>query len=396
MKTKKFLFMALLSGVLVVSACNMSSSKKKDNDDEDEIGSNFQADDYKGQEGASQLSEADWEKAFSIEETIMHRSVKVSFTASAEGAGVTANTEIDHGKLKLSQSYGGQSRDYYVSVDNVGPDGYVAYTYYYKDSENNQWETYSSSSNSKYLTADLGILEYQYDDFTYDSSSKTYKSKAGGFQYEVYSGQYLEVDECEITIKDGFPSKVQLSGVSSGEQGTFTATYSNYGKVKVSIPGQQSGKSSSQQQGGFSQPIGGNSQQQGGSQTGYSEISYNQLLSAYRNRPQANFNYASANVSYNGTAQTVSASLVNGEWVSASGEDYDFSGLIVDDEMMERLPNSSSGTITYYQNGNQYLIRNVEDSGTYNIYVNQYFYITAEYIEMSGMSMSVEVTWSIR
>lgn len=395
MKTKKFLFMALLSGVLVVSACNMSSSKKKDNDDEDEIGSNFQADDYKGQEGATELSKEEWEKAFSIEETVMHRSVKVSFRATSQSSDVTANTEIDHGKLKMSETYEGQAMSFYVNVDSVAADGTVRYTYYYPGGENGEYRSFSMSDNKQYLTADLGILEYAYEDFTYDSSSKTYKS--GAFTYEVSSDQTLYVSQCEITIKDGFPSKVELDGEASGETGHFTVNYSNYGKVKVTIPGQENNKPSSQQQGGdFSLPIGGNSQQQGGSQTGYSEISYNQLLSAYRNRPQANFNYASANVSYNGTAQTVSASLVNGEWVSASGEDYDFSGLIVDDEMMERLPNSSSGTLTYYQNGNQYLIRNVEDSGTYNIYVNQYFYITAEYIEMSGMSMSVEVTWSIR
>ena len=104
MKTNKFLFMALLCGTLVLSACSFGPQSKKKSDD-DEAADNFKEGDYRGKEGATQLSQEEWNQAFSFEETIMHRSVKVVFDQTYTGRTESFTTEIDHGKLKLTSSY---------------------------------------------------------------------------------------------------------------------------------------------------------------------------------------------------------------------------------------------------------------------------------------------------
>ena len=392
MKTRKFLFMALLSGVLMLSGCDLSGQNKKNkSEDEDEIGNNFQPDDYKGEQGATQLSEEDWNKAFSIEETVMHRSVKVAFQANSNGNVVSATTEIDHGKMKMSNSYN-QGMSIYVNVNSVEADGTTNYTYYYQDSDGS-FDSYSRSDNYKSLTIDLGILEYSYDDFTYDSSSKTYKS--GAFTYQASSYQVLEVSECEITIKDGFPAKVTLEGMSDGELGTFTATYSNYGKVKVSIPNQQPSGGS---QGGYSQ--GGTSQGgQGQSDLGR-EISYSAMMSAFNNRPQPNFNHAEAVMTTSGYNVTYSANLVNGDWVTDGDTDsMDFDQFIITADMMASLSDAPEGVVLkYYQNSsnNSYAIYMEQEGMIEIININQYFYITGEIIQSSGTNVTLQISWSRR
>ena len=417
MKAKKFLFMALLSGVLVLSSCDLMSSKKKSkDDDEDTIGSNFQPDDYRGETGATELSEEDWEKAFSLEETIMHRSVKVAFQSRAtsgsnSGSSNSVTTEIDHGKMKINSGTGmSQGGSTYVQINSFTSDGQANVTIYSQNSDGS-WQDFTYSSGYHSMCMDLGILEYDYNAFTYDSSSKTYKSNKT-FTYSASSYQSIDVTSCEITIKDGFPSKVSLEGSSSdGVTGTFTATYSNYGKVKVSLPNQQAPTGSSSREDLYSSmmPIGnsseyfpsGNSSQQGGSQSQSAlgtEITYNQFISAYNSRPQPNFNYASAVMVYNGTTITGTASLVNGQWTSEDSS-LDFNGLIMGDEMLESLTSSADGyTIQFYRNGsnNSYAFLITGDSEVETIYLNQYFYVTGEIIQTSGMTITVEVNWSRR
>ena len=401
MKTKKFLFMALLSGVLVLSACDLMSSKKKSDEDEDAIGENFQADDYKGQEGATELSEDDWDKAFSLEETVMHRSVKIAYQAVSSDGTNSMTTEIDHGKMKLAGEVMNQGGSMYVNVNSISPDGQANVTVYGQD--NGAWASYTYSHNYRILCGDLGLLEYGYDEFTYDSSSKTYKST--GFTYSAGGIEMLVVTSCEITIKDGFPSKVELVGTSDGVSGTYTANYSNYGKVKVSLPNVNQGGNSGLQPGGNSSQQGGQQGGQQGSQPSGNvneygtEITYNQLMSAYRSKPSANFNHAEAVMDYMGMTMTYTANLVNGEWVSEGDSGPNFSSFAPSESDMQSLADASASsesdaTITFYQNGSNYVIRISSTDGIEIIYMNQYFYVIREVMESDSMTITINISWS--
>ena len=388
MKTRKFLFMALLCGTLVLSACSFGQQSKKKSDDED-AADNFKEGDYRGKEGATQLSQEEWNQAFSFEETIMHRSVKVVFDQTYTGRTESFTTEIEHGKLKLTSSYESETNVFYVGVDNITSDGEIEYTEYYQDHDT--WYKQSSSADLDYLaedlSEDLGIVEYKYSDFTYDSSSKTYKCNT--FEGEISEDLSSDPVQVEITIKDGFPVKAELTSPDTTDH--LTVTYSDYGKVKVTLPTVKQNDTSSS-------PIKDSSQSQSSFELG-TEITYAQLMDAFYSRPTANFNHVELILSNGSETMTSSANLVDGEWVETDGStSIQFSSFILTESDMLELPSSTSaGVLSYYHKGNQYVISNVEPEVTYIIYLSEYFYLCSEVLIQNGQSTeAINLVWSRR
>ena len=113
--------------------------------------------------------------------------------------------------------------------------------------------------------------------------------------------------------------------------------------------------------------------------------------------------------SYN-TSASVTANLIDGQWVINDEQfaDLDITDLIITDEMMEELASASGSeglVVRYYYDSdlNLYIIEQIvtytdADTGevaTYKtqIYLNQYFYMTAQYMSYNGMLECIDVDW---
>ena len=391
MKTKKFLLIALLSGALMLSSCDFFTQSKKsskdDNDDDtQQTGDNFEENDYKGKSGATQLSESEWNKAFSLEETALHRSVKVNMLSEQKQQQYTMGmvAEIDHGKFKLTESYNTESYTFYIGVNAVS-NNIATYTMYYPE-DNGYRASETDSGPVDLLMSEIGILNYRYQDFTYDSGSKTYKSDAFTINMSSYvdAGEYSSSSYCvtnaTIAIKDGFPSKIELD-VDTGESSVhFVANYSDYGKVVVTLP----------EQGGANNP----------SDLG-NEISYDQFINAFNKRPESPYNHADINI--NKGSIKASATYLYGVWETDSEQltSSFYESLTLNDNTIASLQaesasihlkyyyNASNNTYSYSYSGD---VSDMDVSTTMTY--NEYFLLVSQESIIYGNPYNIHVTWS--
>ena len=409
MKFKRFLPICLLAGSLLLTSCedllnNFMNGGKKDNDSSEKRA-------YQGKQGATKLSKDEWEQAFSLEEMALRRNCHLEVTQDE----VAMKMDIDNGKWKINVPYSsGQNLDVYFEFTDVAA-GLVTGTYYYPDG-NGGYQTGIDKEPLNLAMAEFGIIYLEYDKFEYDSSSKMYK--ADNYHYEVsYQGQTalsLDCEDCKVTIEDGFPKKLEceiVAGADGQEEGEaaepthYEAVFSRYNAITVNLPNGSNN--------------GGNN---GGSGSNYTlpavtgtEISYDDLYNAYLVKPTANFTNAVVNVTADtgtGTTEnvTVTASLVDGVWKLdgdiASDEEVDLSTLIISEEMIVELreelntqgvdahiyQNTSKGKYaismsqTAYSEGEMYDVQ-------IQLYMNEYFYVTAEYIVMNSIYEAIEIEW---
>ena len=398
MKVKKLFGIALLAGSLLLSSCDDilanfgGGNKKKSSEDENsENGNNYEGSGYTGKTGATELSKSEWELAFSLEETALRRNVRISCTQPY----YSMVSELDNGKLALYEIYQGQTSDPVFVKFNSVTNGQVSYDGYYK--EGGTWQSVKQTDDLKYIMAEMGILEYKYEDFTYSASTKTYN--APSFNYSFNAGNEtiaIKVSEAIITVKDGLPAKVELDYISDDYSETerihVTAEYSDYGKVKVDLP--EGNNNNQNQNNDIPVPEG-------------EEITFAEFKKAYEARKEASFNHVKIAVSEEGTIgnETMEATLIYGMWEGDDISDEVVRGFILDDEMLtEMREQTATLNVKYYHDSkaNTYAfsysysadMMGESFSMSANVIYNQYFYAIQEDVAMSNFVESILMEWS--
>ena len=406
MKLKRLLPICLLAGSLLLTSCEdllsafMGGANRRSNSNQQN--SEDYGTGYQGKQGATELNEEEWNRAFSLEEFAFRRSCHFEMVESS----TLISIDVDNGKFKIDLNYALSSYrnpSYYFSFEKSARPGYINGTAYAPSGEDgSKYQTSSGEERLDVLMAQFGVVTYDYKDFHYDSKNKQYTSDA--FLITIGEGQQATTLSClsgVITIEDGFPKSVDFDYINSNgdeSKSHYNAIYSKYNQTVVTLP-----------------DLNGNNNNNNGGNTlptpEGEQISYNELYQAYLKRPEATYNHATYRVTSEGTSlgkvtYTGAVTLNYGMWESENDDstlDLDFDSFMIGDEMIAELaevPEAEVSEIEYYFNANNeeyivhayYVAMGIEISA--NIYIDKYFYVNAEFIAMEETYTAVELEWS--
>ena len=402
MKIKRLLPILLLSSSLLLTSCEDllsgfigGNSRKKSSEEDSEY---YGGQGYQGKQGATELSQEEWYQAFSLEEFAFRRSVHVEAGSTLYEASKTT-IDADNGKFAVLFGEDGLGNDpVYLNFESIDKNGVVTATYYYQDSDGN-YVAANDQAPLDITMAEMGILNYQYNDFTYDKNKKEYVANSFTYRLSYQGEEYATIEgkDAHIVIENGFPKSVEFDyDVEVGgaiESTHYVARYSNYNKTVVTLPDVNGGNNNNNNGGNELPTPEGN------------EITYNQLVEAYNKRTIKEFNHAEYRMVSDDVAYTGSSTLLFGMWEEDEGSmmGLDVSSFVIDDEMMDGLapmPGNADYQMEYYYNVNndEYIIHayyNILGMGiSTNIYISKYFYVNAEFIIMSDTYTSLEIEWS--
>lgn len=228
MKLNKILTISLLSGSMLLCSCDFLFPRKKA--DNQNYGSNVNKDDYQGKTGVTKLNEEDWNRAFSYEEMIYHRSFTVDYAISINESSAAAKAEIDHGNVRITS----EGEEIYLSYSPIRDDGKVTVTLI--QNINGQIDSEAYTGNFIDVSSIIGFAQFPYNAFTYDSVNATYTADSFTFP-EIDGGDDFYGADATIEIKDGLPNFVTFNYKEEERTYLYSATYSEYGKTVVSLPG---------------------------------------------------------------------------------------------------------------------------------------------------------------
>lgn len=381
MKIKKILMASLLSSTLLLGACeNLLNNRSKNRNND--YGSNVEENDYTGKKGASELNEEEWNKAFNLEETVLHRSFKLHCVQNKVNV---VDSEIDHGRVMMVASSGDFLETSYMELKpaSKGLISGAAYSNY-----DGEWEARSFKNQPILLCASqFGLLPYEYNDFTYDKDSKSYK--ADHFDVPLYEDFSLEIYDCVIKVENGLPSTVDFT-FSSGDEDrySYSATYSDYGRVSVTLPGVKG-----EEDNDLPTPEG-------------EVITASQFIAAYEARKEADFNNVVINILEKSedlnARHRIECDYLYGMWQSRDPKESfndSVTSLILVDEHIDSLKEATTDISFYYNaNKNEYSFAYSTDLlgstiSTVTTY-NEYFYAVKQEFLFGETYESLEVSWS--
>lgn len=385
MKIKKVLAVSLLSSLLVLSSCDGFFNNRRKNDQN--YGSNVQEDDYTGKKGATELNKEEWDKAFGLEETIMHRSLKVN---CVQDQGAVVTSDIDHGRVKTTMTFSSgdehSTQTAYLDIKSVNGDLISGEAY---DEYSGEWKVSSFNNQSIVIyAAQMGILKYEYNDFTYDKASKSYK--ADHFTNIPYEDVTLEIYDCVIKVNNGLPASVDFT-FSNGDSDryTYSAEYSDYGNVSVTLP-----------------DVGGGSSTHELPTADGEKITVDQFIAAFNKRKEADFNHVSIKIDQTSEESTLDNTIecdyLYGVWqanYAPTSMDDVANSLILKEESLATLSDETIQAEFYYDaKKNEYsMVYGIDILDSY-IYVistyDEYFYAVKQVISFGGENQSLEATWS--
>lgn len=399
-------------GSLLLTSCddilnNFLGGNKKKSSEESSLNNGAG---YQGKQGATELSKEEWELAFSLEEFALRRNCHLEVKQDER----EMKMDVDNGKFKIDVPSYEMSSIYMNFTGMSGKD--IKGVQYYPNSDG----TYSTQEDQEQLDlvmAELGLIYLDYSAFNYDSSSKMYKADSYHYEctYQGRSALSLDCSNCEVTIEDGFPKKLEctiVEGADGDRSGVhYEANFSKYNAITVRLPGNGDN-------GGNNGGSGNNGGNNGGNSNlptiNGTEITYDKLYERFVNRPTPNYSQAriSVNMTAEGVKQSMSteATLQNGVWVpdNPDFEEMELGSLIITEEMMQELGQDMSETgveVKFYEKNLEagYVIEmsesvlnsetNTQQQVNLQLHLDQYFYVTAEYIAMNDVYESVEITW---
>ena len=398
MKGKRFLPIILLSSALLLTSCEDllsgfmgGNNKKSSNNQDSEINNNGQG--YQGKQGATKLTEDEWNLAYSLEEFALRRSVHLEAGHSMSRTVIDA----DNGKFMVQAGDEDHLVDpVFFNVDNIDKDGQMTATYWVEN--NGQYISDVDIEPLDIFMAEMGVLTYDQKDFTYSEETKSYH--APKFDYVVsYQGQQalaIHGTEAQIVIKDGFPELVEFDFVIEGdtERVHYTAKYTNYNKTVVKLPDANSNNNNNNN----NIPDLGD------------EITFEEFSNAFARREKASYNHVVANVASDvdgAPNYSYEATYYQGMWeVEENDDDFDQSvikSLILDEETLTEMQASMSQLdMSFYHDSknNTYSYYYYYEMAQYNISMsatatyNSAFYVINEVAEMMGTRSKMEVEWS--
>ena len=414
MKIKRILPICFLASSLLLSSCESllnnlmpNNNRKSSQDDSSEVeesshvqGDNFSSDDYQGRVGAKEISKAEWEKAFSLEEFALHRSVHLECTQADTHTLVVDN---DHGKVKYNVTYsygaGEESEEYYYEITNLDKKGVVSGNIYYDSGLGEYFAVPFSDQTLGTYNAQFGHLALEYDNFIYDKTSKTYKAQQ--FTHKVASvddeeSLVLDIKNCEVAIKDGFPSKIEFyfTNRDSAEMSDvhYVANYSSYGAVKVEVP-QTSNGNNNNNQNTLPKPEG-------------EEITLAEFRKAMRAKQEAPYNHVVITMIVGSgetqDVQSITADYVYGMWQSENGgiDNSTIQGMMFEESSLDQINQTGYSYLFYYNRAKDEYAMSYEASvmGIYlsaNVYFDRYFCVTREDVAMNEEMETIELAWSV-
>ena len=405
MKVRKLLGISLLAGSLLLTSCEdllknfMGGNSKKSSEDTSE---HIQG--YQGEQGKTELTKEEWNAAFSLEEFALRRSCHVDIAQTT----TAMSSDVDNGKMHYELIYNRQAvGEGYLHFNYMDKNGLANVTLY-SPSSDGTYEQETQSVPLDLMMAELAIISYDYNDFTYSVSSKTYSSPKFTYTVNYQNQQALQLvgENATIAIKDGFPSLVMFNIVNGEENdidsNLYEAVYSNYNKTVVTLPDDNGGNNNNNNGGtDLPDPEG-------------EEITFKQFYDAFKKRPEANFNHSEYQMVINYGSLlgdedmniTGSQTLRYGMWEEDGETDYDIdmSSMILTDESLDGYDPTAlgeEGEVSFYYNAKnkQYIIRvdyQLSEAGiSANMYYNEYFYGVREEMNLGGeMSATVEIKWS--
>lgn len=421
MKLKRFLPICLLASSLLLTSCEDllsnflgGSSKKKNKDNE--TSQNYEDEQgYQGKQGATQLSQEEWDKAFSLKEFALRRNCHLDVNQD----GSVMSFDVDNGKFSLEMMRGSQVfGNLFFKFDGVDANGLADMTVYSKD-QTGEFQQTADQEPLSLVMAEFGILEYEYKNFTYNASTKQYT--AASFTHVViYMGQKaleLNATDASIEIKDGFPSKVEFDFTTSGddvETVHYIAEYSNYNRVNVTLPGSNGNNNNNNSNSSSSSSSSSSEASNALPVPDGEEISYAQFCNAFMYRPEATYNHAEFTISADGDNNMLgidegsysgSATYNYGMW-EVTGNlpgTLNMDDFILTEAALEQynpIVLANYGNIQFFYNemGNEYVAHAYYsvmgmDLST-NIYFDEYFYVKAEFIVLDDVYMAMEIEWS--
>ena len=149
---------------------------------------------------------------------------------SLYGTEVNVTFMVDKGKFyrKQETSYGGNSEEYYEAKNN----DLNAFNYYYYNPTDQIWTMMDAPfENMSWFDSSLGIIPFQFADFTYSETSNYYYCNK--FSYEQYEGYTVELTKIYIYFDGG---KLQKIEYTDNIQQKHTFQYSAYGSTSVVMP----------------------------------------------------------------------------------------------------------------------------------------------------------------
>lgn len=388
-------------GSFILTSCDlldnlMGGPKKKDSESGEKVA-------YQGKQGATELSKEEWEQAFSLEELALRRNCHLEVKQDER----EMKMDVDNGKFKIDVPSYEMSSIYMNFTGMSGKD--IKGVQYYPNSDGT-YSTHEDQEQLDLVMAELGLIYLDYSAFNYDSSSKMYKADSYHYEctYQGRSALSLDCSNCEVTIEDGFPKKLEctiVEGADGDRTGVhYEANYSRYNAITVNLPqvGENGGN-------------GGNNNATLPDVNGQ-EISFEQLNNRFIERATPNYTKAALDVTVNdgSTNQTISlnASLVDGNWVVAEAgfESIDMSSFVITEEMMADLETESQDPnieLKFFLNNaakggyvitmaEEYLDEEtgVNEKVKIQLYLDQYFYVTAEYVMTLDTYEGIEITWA--
>ena len=411
MKTKKLLPIIFLAGSLVLTSCdqlisnfmnngnsknNANNSSEVVNDQSNGEGQNDKSDNnydasnnqgqqssnggqggqsQQGQPGVTELNEAQWNEALSVEAFALRRNCKVVSTQSDGTQSQSYTIDLDNGKAKMDIVSGDEQATAYCSFDSV-ENGMLSYTIYVDVGGSYMKQT--SEEELDAFMVNFGILSLDKKDFTYDKISKSYKAAAVTYTTK-YSGQDISISlsEIEITFENALVSKIELDITYSAESAPvhMVTTFTQYGQITVTLP-----------------EVGGGADINTGD-----EITFADFKDAYDKRTAADYNH----VEMTASGETVTADYVYGVWQS---EDDD-----LDDETVESFILNDDNVASMEENAADYTFYHDATNNTYGWYYHvemygmemsgsaiydSHFYVLRQVVNMFGMTIDSSATWS--
>ncbi|MBO4666725.1 MAG: hypothetical protein J5666_01160, partial [Bacilli bacterium] len=275
----------------------------------------------------------------------------------------------------------------------------------------NGMEAMSQTLPLDYVMSQIGVLEYKQKDFIYDKESRTYKADAFT-ETIVYENTVLSlvISDAEITIRNGLPYKVEfdfINNQASSDKIHMVTNYSDYGNITVRLPTVNSGGNS-----GNNGNTGNNDENPLPDVDG-EEIPFELFYNEYTVRVTPNYTNVTMTVlvemGTNNLSFSYTGTKKDGVWTpnDNNSSQIDFNDFIFDDEMMQELRTqintSGSDTKIYSYSKGGFVLEtseeSLDDSGNLQkiytqVYLNQYFYVTAEYISSDTLYEEITIEWA--
>lgn len=240
MKPNKLFLATIFSSCLILSSCNLISNKaNNDKDAKQSDNSELSSNDTNGGQSINtkpnEVSKEQWTKLINnLEFVDIYGNFSYKYTWEDDQADEYEHLWVDNGKMKYD-GHGNEIIEIVKQNDDVQLKGYEydedEDKWYYEIIDTEDVNEYINFHNKDFYDAFyLYLTNLYFEDFTYDETSKSYKSQTG-----LYIDRFENtVSLSNIEIK--FENNKLMSFSYRDEYAPFRAEFYDYGATHIAIP----------------------------------------------------------------------------------------------------------------------------------------------------------------